>query len=222
MNHEEFAKLTNLVEQAKTAAEAGLSKPSIRSQVIEKLKSALDLAAYEAGDKGRLKVGKSLKKSDISSSNVLEGMRRRSNEKVDSMPSLSSAARSNLSAPLPKKKGWGGRTKIGKGDVVSVPATIFDGDDPGSYSNEFPDRCFGTVESVSKKGIVIVNWSDGDVHGVKLKDCKKEQHKLTVASIILLLIEGEQVAFKSVMRKQTQRTSSSCWSKQIGESGLRL
>ena len=71
----------------------------------------------------------------------------KSNEKsttsdVDSMPSLSSAARSNLSAPLPKKKGWGGRTKIGKGDVVSVPATIFDGDDPGSYSNEFPDRCY--------------------------------------------------------------------------------
>ena len=91
-----------------------------------------------------------------------------------------------------RRKVGGGRTKIGKGDVVSVPATIFDGDDPGSYSNEFPDRCYGTVESVSKKGIVIVNWSDGDVHGVKLKDCRKEQHKLTVASIIVLLAMVDQ------------------------------
>ena len=55
-NNEEFAKLTDLLERAKVAVEKGVSKPSIRSQVISKIKSATDLALYSAGDKGRLKV----------------------------------------------------------------------------------------------------------------------------------------------------------------------
>ena len=42
-----------------------------------------------------------------------------------------------------------------------------------------------------------VRWTNGDVDGVKLKDLKKEKHKLTVASILVFLVEGEQVAFKS-------------------------
>jgi hypothetical protein len=42
-NENEFAKLTDLLEKAKTAAESGVSKPSIRSQVLSKLKSACDL-----------------------------------------------------------------------------------------------------------------------------------------------------------------------------------
>jgi hypothetical protein len=53
-NESEFTKLTDLLEKAKTAAENGVSKPSIRSQVLSKLKSACDLAMCEAGDKGRL------------------------------------------------------------------------------------------------------------------------------------------------------------------------
>ena len=65
-NENEFAKLTDLLEKAKTAAENGVAKPSIRSQVLAKLKSACDLAKYEAGDKGRLKVGKKVKLSGVS------------------------------------------------------------------------------------------------------------------------------------------------------------
>ena len=205
----EFAKLTDLVEKAKTAAESGIAKPSIRSQVLAKLKSALDLANYEAGDKGRPKVGKNSKKSSVSMSNVLNGKRKRksvsfSDPNADTLPNLSTAARlssstrSSVSTPLNKRKGMVGRTKIGEGDVVSVPAMLFDGDEPGSFPNENPDRCFGVVESVSKNGVVSVRWSDGDVYDVKLKDCKKEKHKVTLASIIVMLIEGEQVAFKSI------------------------
>ena len=74
--------------------------------------------------------------------------------------------------------------------MVSVPATIFDGDDPGSYSDENPERCFGIVESLDEKGLVQVRWTNGDVDGVKLKDLKKEKHKLTVASILVFLVEG--------------------------------
>ena len=177
---------------------------------------------YEAGDKGRLKVGKSAKKSDVSKANIVEGGRSRKKVKFDLKestptsasvgssselyPSLSSAARNTdndkpqsplLKKVLPKKKGWRAGFKIGVGDVVSVPATIFDGDEPGSYSDENPERCFGIVESLDEKGLVQVRWTNGDVDGVKLKDLKKEKHKLTVASILVFLVEGEQVAFKS-------------------------
>ena len=96
-NENEFAKLTDLLEKAKTAAENGVAKPSIRAQVLEKLKSACDMARYEAGNKGRLKVGKKVKLSGVSKANVLEGQRARKKVRFessskDSFPSLSSAA----------------------------------------------------------------------------------------------------------------------------------
>jgi hypothetical protein len=216
-NENEFAKLTGLLEKAKSAVENGVAKPSIRSQVLAKLKSASDLAIYEAGDKGRLKVGKKLKLSDVSKTNVVEGQRARKKVRFEStskdsfpslssaattttsntFPSLSSAARTKSSPPLPKKKGNAGYGKIAKGDVVSASPTIFDGDVPGSFSESFPERFFGIVEAVKANGLVTVRWENDDVNVVKLKDLKRERKKLTLASIIVLLVEGESVAFKA-------------------------
>jgi translation initiation factor IF-1 len=67
-----------------------------------------------------------------------------------------------------------GRKKIVRGDVVSVCPTIFDGDEPGSYSEDNPERCYGVVQSVRTNGLVSVEWENKDVDDVKLKDLKKE------------------------------------------------
>jgi len=56
---------------------------------------------------------------------------------------------SNVPASLPA---------ISKGDRVSVDATVFDGDTPGSYSNFHPGRHYGVVTSFKSKNVARVRW----------------------------------------------------------------
>ena len=79
-----------------------------------------------------------------------------------------------VGAAVPPSIVTSGRKKIERGDVVSVSPTIFDGDKPGSYSEENPERCYGVVRSVRANGLVSVEWENKDVDDVKLKDLKKE------------------------------------------------
>ena len=51
-----------------------------------------------------------------------------------------------------------GVPEISKGDRVSVDATLFDGDEPGSYSNDHPGRHYGVVTSFKSKNLVRVRW----------------------------------------------------------------
>ncbi len=56
------------------------------------------------------------------------------------------------------------------GDLISVSPKLFD-TTPGSYSDLHPERYFGTVSSISKKGIAKVIWvEDGSSHDCKLRD----------------------------------------------------
>jgi hypothetical protein len=98
----------------------------------------------------------------------------------------------------PIDKGNVRSAKIRKGDIVSLPSTAFDGDDPGSYSSGHPDVCFGQVLKVKKNGLASVKWlEDGSIQDVRMRDLTREVKKLTLASIIVLLVEGEHVAFQS-------------------------
>jgi hypothetical protein len=45
-------------------------------------------------------------------------------------------------------------------DLVSVSPEIFNGDSPGLYSKEYPDRTFGTVKSITLNGIAAVIWGE--------------------------------------------------------------
>ena len=222
-NQTEFAKLTDLLEQAIAAVEKGVSKPSIRSQVISKIKSATDLTLYSAGDKGRLKVGKKSKIAPVSNDNVIEGRRSRKKVKFsqDDSSSSSSVAPTTPIDSLSKKDGRGAPKKICEGDVVSLPAEAFDGDDPGSWSDDNPGICYGIVESVSKAGVAKVRWLEEDkVDEVKVKDLsivrngglhstkqpkratefdvnvlKLEKQKFTCARVIVMLVEGTRATF---------------------------
>ena len=81
------------------------------------------------------------------------------------------------------------------GDLISVSPKLFDST-PGSYSGLHPERCLGTVSSISKKGIAKVIWiEDGSSHDCKLRDLTVEKRKFTSTSIVAMLIEGNKVAF---------------------------
>ena len=96
------------------------------------------------------------------------------------------------------KKQKGGLTKIQRGNLVSLPATHFDGDEPGSFSATKPELQYGIVLEVEKNGYVEVHWTDdGVVMGARLKDLKLERKKITTARVIVMLVEGSTIAFES-------------------------
>ena len=95
-----------------------------------------------------------------------------------------------------KKMAKGKHKLVAKvGDLVSVPPEIFD-DEPGSYSSKHPERCYGTVSSIDKKGIAKVLWvQDGSSNDCKLRDLTVVKRKFATETIVAMLIEGNKVAF---------------------------
>jgi hypothetical protein len=201
-NFKELDVLTKLLDEAKASARAGVVKPSIRSQVLSKLKSVEDLLNNPYVKKGSLKVGKTNDKSNVSKGNLTSGKRKMPFDKNLSSDKYTSSSVSDSDADFSQKKvkskGKGRPLMIGKGDVVSLPSSAFDGAVPGSFSSVHPDPCEGLVVEVNKKGLAKVKWlEDGSVQDVRVKDLSRVVEKLTVASIIVLLVEGEHVAFQS-------------------------
>jgi hypothetical protein len=131
-NQQEFGRLTKLLQDATESATSGISKPSIRSQVLAKLKSVNDLVSNNVMEKGRLKVGKRKGKADVSGENVVKGKRVK-----PTIPALPETQGSSSEPPIqlsPKKQMIGVKpTQIKTGDVVSLPSAAFDGDQPGSF-----------------------------------------------------------------------------------------
>ena len=171
-------------------------------------------------NKGQLKVGKKRKKNflDVAVGNILNKSRPRISPPVKSSTPPGQSRNSNrvngspaLSTSPPVQKAVKGKSKmakkskgnarIGVGDMVSLPATAFDGDEPGSYSKDNPGPCFGKVLVKEVNGMVEVEWLDGSKDKVKLRDLKLEARKKSldavVSRIIVLMVEGEQVAFES-------------------------
>ena len=66
------------------------------------------------------------------------------------------------------------RRKIAVGDVVSVSPTTFDGQEPGSFSAAFPERCYGSVVDMQTNGLASVEWENKTVDVVKLKVLRRE------------------------------------------------
>ncbi len=60
-----------------------------------------------------------------------------------------------LKANVNVQKHWGSTRLAKVGDLISVPSELFD-DSPGSYSKSHPGKCFGTVSSITKKGIAKI------------------------------------------------------------------
>ena len=61
-----------------------------------------------------------------------------------------------------KKQKTYDKIKFQPGDAVSVSSKIFDGDNPGSYSKDNPDRQKGTIIKIFKeRRVAQVEWIDG-------------------------------------------------------------
>jgi hypothetical protein len=70
----------------------------------------------------------------------------------------------------PKKTKRKGNKVTMVGDLISAPATIFD-NEQASFSNKYPERCFGAVEAVSAMRLARVRWVENNtVDECKVRD----------------------------------------------------
>ena len=208
-----FNQLVDQIELAKEALKTSTVRQTMREAVLSKLTAAMD-ALNPAAAKGRLKIGK--KKKGVDKSNVQKGKRKRTpvvrNAGMISPNAVDDDVDMNQSSSEPpppprrsksnnrKKAGKGGSSRgIRQGDLVSADATVFDDpEEPGSWSDENPARCFGVVSSITADGKVTVRWNeDGNELDIKLKDLRKEVAKATDARILVFLIEGSTIAYES-------------------------
>ena len=191
-----IAHLNNILSQAEDIANK-IQLPTMREEILRKLmKMGKDLDTTIP--KGRLKIGKKAK-GDVSKDNVVTGKRIRSrrksnpaspqlqNEKIDS------GKKQKLNVT---KRGRGRPPKIAVGDFVSLPSTAFDGNEKGSFSVGHPDPVYGKVEDIKENGLTTVIWEDGDRTHARLKDLKLVKKKVNAASIVVMLVEGETIAFE--------------------------
>jgi hypothetical protein len=102
-----------------------------------------------------------------------------------------------------------GNARIGIGDVVSLPATAFDGVVPGSFSKKNPGPCFGRALDM-KNGVVSVEWLDGLKDNAKQRDLTLEARK-----------KDEQVAFESKEKTNWPKDFFKVWFEKIGGHGCR-
>jgi len=208
-NYKQFDQLTISLQDALAAADTGITKDSVRDQVISKLKSAIQLSKGNVVAKGQLKVGKKKKGGMVSYDNVLTYKRKlhaplesaaigsgsESSTSVSGNGKLKSKSKPSKKIKSKQKKA---HQKIAVGDLVSLPSSAFDGNDPGSFSDEHPERCMGKLLQIGNNGLCSVQWlEDQQVTEARLKDLTLEVRKQSVANIIVMLVEGEQVAFKA-------------------------
>ena len=193
-----------------------VDNPTIRDKVIAALKKGKAAASNEVS-KGELKRGKKSKHAEVSKGNVLTNKRRM--VKIDKSESAGGSLTVHKKevdsrGSLPKKKH---RTKVtlmqpACGDLVSAKATVFDGDNPGSYSRDNPARCFGVVTRTQGKGRVLtVNWAQKNsssdyITEILSSEVKVEKKKVkTPAILAVMLVEGESARVKAADKGEWPR-----------------
>ena len=161
----------------KTVA-SSVQSPVTRSKILDAIAQAKELSSGRAVDKGGLAVGKPTPP-------------KKKQKTASKKPKAKKKIKQKDRAWVPKK-----------GDIVSASPTIFDGGVPGQFSDAHPERCFGVVQ-FQREGVSTVRWiEDDDVCSTKNSDLRLERSKPDIETILVFLVEGKQVAFEHLDRKE--------------------
>jgi hypothetical protein len=192
--------LSSGIRELQRKAESSIAKPSVREKVLSTLEAARRTIDGEIDSK-QLKKGK-ITKNKIDVSNVILTKRRRAPvpviEAEEQKREVAVVDAEERNGMMLKRKLNKVKKKVEKvkgfrfqvGDGVSVSAKIFDGDEPGSFSKENPERQLGIVVKIlPDKDIVEVEWLDGSVDSVDRKDLRIERPKATAAMILTVMLE---------------------------------
>jgi hypothetical protein len=183
--------LASGIANLKAKAATQIEDPGIRSKILNSLQRAEDTASNVV-KKGLLKVGKK-RDGDVDAENIVQGKRQREE------PPLESAQPNKKKKQVNKVSLYA----FNVGDIISVSPKLFDGDKPGSYSNENPERQFGVIKRVWKaKKICQVEWADGTTWTNDGRHFKLEKPKGNVAFIITcIMVEALKVGENPLDKK---------------------
>jgi hypothetical protein len=196
-----------------------VAEPSVRDKIIAAIKKGKAAASNEV-PRGQLKVGKKSKRQEVNKANIVDGKRRKqvkfelASSSVENSTPKKSKNEAEIRGSIPKRKGRKKASLLQPacGDLVSAAAEVFDGDVPGSYSRENPERCFGIVTKTHNKArILTVNWSqrdtsDGTITEILACDVKVEKKKIRAPTILaVMLVEGEAARLKAADKENWPR-----------------
>ena len=188
--------LASGIANLRAKASQQIGDPGIRQRVLNSLNKAEDIAANIV-KRGALKVGK--KSADvISTDNIVKGHRQRVPPKATEP--IQDPKASNEKEKQVKKVNL---LAHNVGDIISVSPKLFDGDKPGSFSKENPERQFGIVKRVwKKKRVVQVEWNDGSTWINNGDQLRLEKPKGNVAFIITcVMVEALKVGENPLDKK---------------------
>ena len=159
----------------------------LREMILKSLDKAQDKMSGNVVQKGYLAKGKK-QKAGVSIDNIIPNKRNRTVGKERSKKFKASrepkSTKKNRSLKKPSTN-----MKFNTGDHVSANSTIFDGDVPGSFSKDNPERQFGVVTQVwPTKNIVKVKWEDGDSFYHDSKELRYEKTKISSSMVVTLVL----------------------------------
>ena len=123
------------ISQLKKRAESEIIDQGIRQKVLNSLKKAND-AMMKVVNKGLLKKGKKIDKSNINAENTVLGKRHRGSKHAKFKVA-------NEKRKAKKKSTDSERFKAG--DTITAESTLFDGKIAGSYSKANPELQIGVI-----------------------------------------------------------------------------
>ena len=181
--------LQSSVNELKSKVNMEINDLGIRELILKSLDKARDKISGNVVKKGYLARGKK-QKDGINTTNIVSDKRSSSKLKPSlskpKSPKISKSTKKNRSLKKSPKK-----LKYKNGDHVSADATIFDGDVPGSFSNENPERQFGVVTQFwPKKNVVKVLWEDGDSYYHDGDELRYEKTKVSASMVVTLVLSS--------------------------------
>jgi hypothetical protein len=148
--------------------------------------------------KGGLKKGKSSTKYKVNEANMIEGRRDRSAKKVQFVERKPATEKK-----LKKNKSY----QFNVGDTISADPKLFDGEEPGSFSDDNPELQIGKIVKVWQgKEIVQVKWLDRTKSYQKFADIKVEKMRDVAAYMVAVMVAA-------VLRKEADPNDKESWPK---------
>ncbi len=186
----------------KEKAQTTISDPGIRRKVIDSITNLQDVSARVV-ERGQLKRGKRTH-AKVDNANIVQGKRKRvrfEDSTIDETPPKRKV----------KERVFKAKAGLKPGDAIFVAPEIFDGNKPGSYSKEHPERQFGTVLKVwARKQTAQIEWLEGSKNMVKYNDLRVEKFKVDAAFIVTIMIVDALKSPKDPLDKD-------CWPRNFFE-----
>jgi hypothetical protein len=204
--HKEYdGDLQNSIRALKQRALDEIADPGIRQKVMSSLKKADDFIMRVA-EKGWLKVGKKIDKTNVNRANIIEEKRRRGN--TISVEEKAQVKRADDGEKPKSEKKKLKKSPYQVGDTISADPKLFDSS-PGSFSRENLERQIHVGEIIKvwqAQRIIQIKWLDKSKSYLRFGEVRVEKKKDVAAYMVLIMAA-------CMMRREADPNDKALWPK---------